>query len=269
MHSERTSIRSPGRGHQTDTFLLLRIPMLGLCLLGLMLLLAACGGGGSTATADANQLIKDAQAAIRAVTSYHFKLVADNIGTASKLPITSAEGDILVPDKLKANANALFAGNSVQVQIIAIGNQQYIFLFGGWQTTTGLLDPRTLSDPQSGVAAILGHIQNPSTPSDSTVGGRSCWNITGKLDPTFLAGITGGGAPAGTIDDVSTCIGKSDKLPYQIVIKGPAAAGDTNKTVRTFTLSNLGEQVTIEAPIVPTSTPSLTPALTPTVTATP
>jgi hypothetical protein len=99
------------------------------------------------------------------------------------------------------------------------------------------------------VAAILGHIQNPSTPTDATVGGRSCWNIKGKLDPTYLSGITGGGAPAGTLDDVSTCIGKSDNLPYQIIITGVATPGDTAKTVRTFTLSKFNEQLTIQAPI--------------------
>ena len=229
----------------------------------LMLLLAACGNSGSSPTPDANQLIKDAQAAIQRVTSYHFKLVTANVGTEAKLPIVNAEGDIVVPDKLKANANALFLGNLVQVQIIAIGNQQYILLFGAWQATTGLLDPRTLSDPQKGVASILGHIQNPSTPTDSTVGGRPCWQINGKLDPIYLAGITGGGAPAGSTDTISSCIGKTDKLPYQIIIKGPAATGDTDKTVRTFTLSNFGKQVTIEAPIAPTSTPSLTPSVTP------
>ena len=42
-----------------------------------------------------------------------------------------------------------------------------------------------------------------------------------------------------------------------------AAAGDTDKTMRTFTLSNFGEHVTIEAPITPTSTPSSTPSATP------
>ncbi len=265
MRSERTTIRPPGRSYQAGIFLFTRRSMLGLAglLFLLIFLLAACGGSSISPPPDANKLIKNAQAAIQRVTSYHFKLVTDNPGTGGKLPITNAEGDILVPDKLKANANALFAGNNVQVQIIAIGNQQYILLFGAWQETTGLLNPRTLSDPQLGVAAILGHIQNPSTPDDSTVGGRPCWKINGKLDPAYLAGITGGGAPAGSTDDISTCIGKSDNLPYQIIIKGPAAAGDTGKTVRTFTLSKFGEQVTIEAPIAPASTPSLTPSLTP------
>ena len=265
MRSERTAIRSQGRSHRADIIPFPRrsMPVLAVLLCLLAFLLSACGGSGSSQVPDAKQLIKDAQAAILRVTSYHFKLVTANVGTQAKLPIVGAEGDIVVPDKLKANANTLLLGNIVQVQIIAIGNQQYILLFGAWQATTGLLDPRTLSDPQKGVASILGHIQNPSTPTDSTVGGRPCWQIKGKLDPAYLTGITGGGAPAGSTDDITSCIGKTDKLPYQIIIKGPAAAGDTDKTVRTFTLSNFGEKVTIEAPITPTSTPSSTPSTTP------
>ena len=265
MRSERTAIRSQGRSHRSDIIPFPRrsMPVLAVLLCLLAFLLSACGGSGSSQVPDAKQLIKDAQAAILRVTSYHFKLVTANVGTQAKLPIVGAEGDIVVPDKLKANANTLLLGNIVQVQMIAIGNQQYILLFGAWQATTGLLDPRTLSDPQKGVASILGHIQNPSTPTDSTVGGRPCWQIKGKLDPAYLTGITGGGAPAGSTDDITSCIGKTDKLPYQIIIKGPAAAGDTDKTVRTFTLSNFGEQVTIEAPITLTSTPSLTPSVTP------
>lgn len=222
-------------------------------LLVLLLLLAACSGGSSSnnnsTTPNAHQIIAQAQAAIQKVTSYHFNLKAVNIGTNAALPISSADGDIQVPDKLKANATALFAGNNVQVILIAVGGKQYVNVLGVWQTTTGLLDPRTLSDPQTGVAAILGHIQNPSAPTDSSVGGRSCWYIKGKLNPSYLAGITGGGAPAGTLDDVSTCIGKSDNLPYQIIITGIATAGDTAKTVRTFTLSKFGEQLSIQAPI--------------------
>ena len=220
------------------------------CLLVLLLALAACGGGSNNSTTpDAHQIIAKAQVAIQKVTSYHFNLKASNVGTGASLSISSADGDILVPDKLKANATAMLEGNSVQVVLIAIGSKQYVNVLGVWQTTTGLIDPRSLSDPQTGVAAILGHIQNPSTPTDSNVGGRSCWYIKGKLDASYLTAITGGGAPAGQLDDVSTCIGKSDNLPYQIIINGIASPGDTAKTVRTLTLSKFGEQLTILAPI--------------------
>lgn len=213
-------------------------------LLAFVLLLAACGGGNKSSTPSAQTLIKNAQAAIKKVTAYHFNLQSQNAGTTGNLPISAADGDIKVPDRLKATAT--IQGSAVQ--IIAIGNKQYINLFGGWQTTTGLIDPRTLSDPQSGVAAILGHIQNPSQPTDSSVNGTPCWHIDGKLDPVYLAGITGGGAPSGTMDNVSTCIGKSDNLPYQIIVNGQAAQGDTAQTKRTITLSKFNENITINPP---------------------
>ncbi|HZS75215.1 MAG TPA: LppX_LprAFG lipoprotein [Ktedonobacteraceae bacterium] len=214
----------------------------------LLFLLAACGGGGNSSTPDAHTILKNAQAAIQKVKSYHFTLKGQNISPNSKLPITSADGDLLVPDKLRATGTVIFSGNNLQVQLVVIGNQQYINLLGAWQTTSGLLDPRALTDSKTGIAGILGHIQNPSTPTDSSVNGQACWNITGKLDPNYLSGLTGGGAPPGTLDDISTCIGKSDNLPYQIIVTGIATQGDTSKTVRTLTLSHFNEQITITAP---------------------
>ena len=69
------------------------------------------------------------------------------------------------------------------------------------------------------------------------------------LDAKYLAGITGGGAPAGTMDAVTICIGKSDNLPYLMKVTGIAADGDTKQTVRTFKLSKFNESLTITAPI--------------------
>lgn len=218
----------------------------------LLLLLTACGGDNNSGTPGAQQLIKNAQAAIQKVSSYHFNLKAQNLGASSKLPIQSADGDIVTPDKLQATANVVFGGATAQAQMIAIGGKQYLNIFGGWQQTTGLLDPRTLTDSQKGVAAILGQLQNPSTPKDSSTDGTPCWSITGKLDASYLAGISGGGAPAGTKDDVQVCIGKSDNLPYLIVVTGVATEGDSPQTVRTFKLSKFNEKITITAPPITT-----------------
>lgn len=242
MHRPLTSSQRILRGNVHAAYIL------GFFSLALVLVLTACGGESSSSTPDVHKLIKDSQTAIQQVKSYHFNLVVQNPGTSGTLPIQSADGDILVPDKLHANAKTLVAGSDVTVEIIAIGSKQYINLLGLWQPTSQLLDPRTLSDPHKGVSAILGHIQNPTTPTASQVDGRNCWSFNGKLDPTYLAGITGGGAPAGTVDDVTTCIGKSDKLPYQIIVKGIAGKGDTAKTIRTFKLSKFNEQITIDPP---------------------
>src|SRR5207302_1489749 len=135
----------------------------------------------------------------------------------------------LVPDKLKASANVLVIGNVVQVKIITIGPNQYITdpISNNWLKTSGLLDPRTLSDPNKGVSAILGHIQNPSTPADSSVQVNPCWRIDGTLAARYLAAITGGGAPENTAVKITPCIGKTDDLPYLIKMSGIAAPGDS------------------------------------------
>jgi hypothetical protein len=236
--------------YRSHTALHLPLTPFLLSLLALLLLMTACGGSSSNVP-DAQQLISQAQTAIQQVKSYHFNLTVDNPGTGGTLIIKTADGDVLVPEKLQAKANVLVVGNVVQVQIITIGDKEYVTdpITSQWMHTSGLLDPRTLSDSKTGVAAILGHIENPRTPTDANVDGTPCWSIDGKLDAQYLAGITGGGAPAGTKVNVTTCIGKSDHLPYLIKMSGVAAQGDSDKTVRTFKLSKFNESLTITAPI--------------------
>jgi hypothetical protein len=101
-------------------------------------------------------------------------------------------------------------------------------------------------------------VQNPAAPGDSTSNGTPCWSIAGTLQASYLAGITGGGVPAATTDNVTVCIGKNDTLPYLIVIKGIAAQGDTAQTIRTFTLSKFDEQITIVPPAGIGGTPAAT-----------
>ncbi len=228
--------------------------MAGISSFCLLLMLSACSAFGGTSTTtipSAQDLLHNAQLAIAKVSAYHFNLVAQNPGTAGLLTITSADGDIVVPDKLKADAKALVFNNTVAVKIVAIGSKQYVTdpITGQWTTTTGLIDPRTLADPQSGVAAIIGHIQNPSTPKDSSSDGTPCWSIDGTLDTKYLSGITGVNSTGGKTVAITTCIGKADNLPYLIRINGVAAQGDTDKTTRTFKLSKFNEHITINAPI--------------------
>jgi LppX_LprAFG lipoprotein len=221
--------------------------------LALTFLVTACGNSSSSATPTAQQLISQGQVAINKVTSYHFNLATQNPGTGAKagINVQSADGDILVPDKLQANANAVFAGFTVPVKIIAIDDKQYYTdpITGKWTPTTGLLDPRVLSNSQTGVAALLGQIKNPSAPTASTVDGTDCWSINGQLATSNLAGITGGGTPAGTTVATTICIGKSDSRPYLIQITGIAVQGDTSKTVRIFKFSKFNETLSIVAPV--------------------
>jgi len=177
-----------------------------------------------------------------------------NLGTAtqSEVQIRSANGDIIMPDKIKAQATVILSGQAVIVNLISIGDTQYITdpITGQWRTIKGVLDPRTLTNPDTGILSLVGKVQNLTAPTDDVVGGVPCWRITGQLDAKYIAFFSGGGVPAGTMLQTSACIGKADGLPYQISVTGQAAPGDTPQTVRSFNVSNYNEQINITAPQV-------------------
>jgi LppX_LprAFG lipoprotein len=198
------------------------------------------------------QLLTALQKNFRGVSSFHVVLKVDNPGnpTASQVQIRAANGDVVMPDKVKAQATVILSGQSITVNLISVGDQQFITdpITGQWRIVKGMLDPRTLTNPDSGITSLISKAQNVSQPVEDTVNGVSCWRVTGQLDAKYLAFFTGGGIPAGTMLQTSTCIGKADSLPYQLIVKGQAAVGDTTTTTRTFSISNYNENVNIAAP---------------------
>jgi hypothetical protein len=230
-------------------------------LFALIIILAICQSGCGNPTPKpkpkpltAPQLIKQAQNAIQRVKSYHFTLSSTHLGTATNnsIQINKAEGDILVPDKLQAKANANAMGFGITTQLIAIGNRQYYTdpLTGLWTETNQLLNPRTLTNRRTGIAGILGHIEHPTTPANGNVGNTPCWLINGTLAARYLSVITLQSAQARQIIHITVCLGKSDNLPYQLRMQGFTVQGDTSKTVRTFLLSRFNERLNIRKPQV-------------------
>lgn len=188
----------------------------------------------------------------RSVSAFHVVMSVANPGTAStsQIQIRSANGDVVMPDKVKAQAVVILSGQSVTVNLISVGDNQFITdpITGQWRVIKGVLDPRTLTNPDTGIISLVNKIQNVSQPTDDSVNGTACWRVTGQLDAKYLAFFTGGGVPAGTMLQTSSCIGKGDSLPYQLVVTGEAATGDTTNTSRTFLISNYNETVSIIAP---------------------
>jgi len=228
-------------------------------LLALIFILASCQSGcGSSNSINkpslptAPQLISQAQDAIQKVKSYHFNLSTTHPGktTSNSILIDKADGDIQVPDKLQAKANATAFGYTITTQVIAIANQQYYTdpITGSWTQATNLLDPRTITNSRTGIAGILGHIEQPTSPTDSNVGNIPCWSINGTLDARYLSVITGQTTQPGHMMNTTICIGKSDNLLYSLRMQGIAIQGDTAQTVRTFLLSRFNESLKISEP---------------------
>ncbi|HEY6411176.1 MAG TPA: LppX_LprAFG lipoprotein [Ktedonobacteraceae bacterium] len=242
-----------------------RIPV-GRTLLYIMLFLASAllFSGCSlpwqhSATALANapkpstqQLLASLQKNFRNVSAFHVVMKVDNPGTATanQVQIRAATGDVVMPDKVKAQATVILSGQSVTVNLISVGDNQFITdpITGQWRVIKGVLDPRTLTNPDTGIISLISKVQNVSQPTYDAVNGVPCWRITGQLEAKYIAFFTGGGVPAGAMLQTSTCLGKADSLPYQLIVTGQAAAGDTTATARTFLISNYNENVSITAP---------------------
>lgn len=198
------------------------------------------------------QLLTALQKNFRTVTAFHVVLQLQHPGTvpADSFQIRHADGDVLMPDKVKAQANVVLNGQAVTINMISIRDVQYITdpITGQWRVIKGVLDLRSLTNPDTGLISLVSKLQHVSNPTDDVVNGVPCWRITGQLDAKVLAFLTGGGVPSGTLLQTSACLGKADSLPYQVQMTGEAAVGDTANTMRSFVISNYNENVSITAP---------------------
>ncbi|SRR6266516_2608406 len=202
----------------------------------------------------AQQVLNAIQKNFRSVTTFHVTMKVQNLGkaSASQIQIRSADGDVIMPDKVKAQANVLFSGEPVTIKLISIGNVQYITdpITGQWRVVKGVLNASTLTNPDTGIISLAHKLQKLTSPTDDVVNGVPCWRVNGLLDAKNLAFLTGGGVPAGTMLQTSVCAGKADGLPYQLNVVGRAARTDTAQTSRSFTISGYNENITITAPQV-------------------
>lgn len=200
----------------------------------------------------AQQIISTMQKDFRSVTAFHVTMKVDNLGKApdGSIQIRSADGDVLMPDRVKAQANVLLSGQVVTINLVSIGGTQYITdpITGQWRVVTGVLNASTLTNPNTGILSLASKLTSLSTPVQDTVNGVPCWRVNGQLPVSSLTFLTGGGVPAGTMLATSVCAGVADGLPYQLSVTGQAAKSDTAQTVRTFNISNYNENVTITAP---------------------
>ncbi len=201
-----------------------------------------------------SKLLSSLDAKFRMVKAFHVTMQVDNPGdpTNGQIQIHNANGDVVMPDKIKTQASVVMSGQSVSVNLISVGTNQFITdpVTGQWRPINGVLDPRSLTNPDTGIISLIKKLQHVSDPTSAKVNGKSCWLITGDLDAKQIAFFTGGGVPAGTMLKTNVCVGKADSLPYQVKVTGQAAAGDTSQTARDFMLSNYNENITITIPQV-------------------
>ncbi len=158
-----------------------------------------------------------------------------------------AEGDVVRPDKLRANVDARLRGAKVEVKLVSIGDNAKIsnpFIPSQWQdlpTGTKLSD---VFDPAAGTTAALRAVKDPQITGEETLDGKKVWKVEGTLDASTLSALATI-AEAGYTVKGTAWIGQDQPDIHRIRLEGPLGKQDAQDVVRILTLSKFNENIQI------------------------
>jgi lipoprotein LprG len=221
-----------------------------LTLLPLLLLVAVACGEPEKLTPE--QVIEKAVPAIQAANSFHFTLETSKLQKAPPgLFITKADGDVVKPDKLSGNVNALYSGLPISVKVLVDGQSQYWTdpASGKWGPVPAFFNVASFFDPSKGVADILANVKGLSLDGTENVGGTDSYRLKGTVPTTALKSLSQEVTATGDLT-TTLWIGAGDFLMRKVELQGPLISGEPTDIVRTITVSDYNKEVKIETPVV-------------------
>lgn len=234
--------------------------LLALSLIVSLLAVGACSAPDPTPSptppVDPATLVRRAADAMATVTAMHFRLAVPDgsdqtMAVAQGVGATAFEGDVVAPDRLRVDLKARFSGRPVDLQVIAIGEKQYLTnpLSQQWQDVSGSLIVPRLLDANVGISGALRQLEAPAYVAAESIGGVQTDHVSGRVPPAALAPLVGSQQAANDPVAVELWIGRADGLLYQATITGAILEGEDPRLVRHLELSRFNLPVTIEAPI--------------------
>lgn len=217
-----------------------------------VLLLAGCGGGGGKEPTAA-EIVAGSAEKTAAVTSFHFTLDVENVPpSGSGLSLTSADGEMIVPDRLKAKAAATFSGIPIETELVIVGDEDYFIdpLTRQWRRLEVGTSPVAFFDPAKGVLSVIEGAVEVEAAGSETVGGVETHRLTGKVKARDAARLLVVSSTSDRLADVELWIGKGDLILRRIRVRGPVGEGEPANAGRTVELSDFGQTFEIEAPEV-------------------
>jgi lipoprotein LprG len=207
-----------------------------------------CGGGGASSSPEA--AVSASVDATRALNSFHFAFDSKGIPpSTSGLQLLGAEGDALVPDRVRADVSGTFAGLALSTALVAIGRDVWIKdpLAGSWRSADVGTTPAFLLDPATGVLGVMRRVGELHDDGSEDVGGVETRKLTGTAAVADVAPLFAVTPGEGRVD-VTLWIGKDDEILRRVEVRGPVGAGEPADATRVVEISRLNEPVTIEPP---------------------
>jgi lipoprotein LprG len=225
--------------------------LLTLVLFGL--LLTACGTD-IPQIPPADVITRASEAMLQAPT-FHFKIDIEGkpvvLNQLTQLALRNAEGDFSRPDKMGVHLKVLLAVAAAELDMIALGNEQYLtnVLTKQWEPLPAEFgfNPAIMFDPQVGLEQVLkGGLDNAHWIGVESIDGKSVFHLQGSLSGERLQGMSGGLIGTGLIE-ADLWVEADTFLPRKAVIVDKGSDPD-KLTTWTMMFSSYGKDVNITAP---------------------
>jgi lipoprotein LprG len=164
-----------------------------------LLVPAACTArkhGSAANLPPADQLLKDAAARMREVTTARFTI--DASGNLTLVPVRRADGRLTREGNAQGTVAVEQAGALSELQFVIVGQTAYIKgPTGGWQSiplslASTVYDPSALLKPERGVAKLIETASSARTEAREQVDGVDAYRIAASFDPQLVASLIPG-----------------------------------------------------------------------------
>ena len=238
----------------------------------LLLALAACNSDDDDETADgevdpaallenAAQQLDDANAfeLVLEVSGAPVFLDAETIGLDTPIQFRRAEGYVARPDALQANVTVLIEDSAVEIEVIAIDEDQYLFhpalTFGQWQAIIFSEDfnPTSLLTGDQSIADALRSAQEVAYMGEADLDGLTVHHLRGQVEASQVKAVTVGliGTETGSVQ-IDVFIRQDNGRLEQLVLEEPINpdADPERPAMWSIGVYDYGADVTITRPEV-------------------
>ena len=212
--------------------------------------LAVAGCGGASKGPPPAQVVAAATKATSAEKSFHFVYDEQHGPRSTKgLHLIFAEGDVVVPGRIKADVQGTYLGVPLRSALVVVGGHDYLRnpFTQTWQKVSVATNPIAFFDPAKGVLAVIGAATQIETAGSEKVDGLDAYHVEGKVPVSAITPMLGN-PPSSKLVGVDLWIDKDSSRLLRVRISGPVETGDPSNAVRTVDLSRYGEAVSITPP---------------------
>jgi hypothetical protein len=213
---------------------------------------AAAGGAG-----EVRSILEAASQRLAETNSLHFSLQVEGttyIDDGRTIQLSSAEGDVVRPDKVKASFKAEIAGLAIStIELITVGDQSWTtnIITGDWEPapTEFGYDATILFSDTEGLGYVMLNAVDPVLLPDEKLNDRDVYHIKTSGDAELIGPVTSDtmiGYPVG----IDVWIDKETLDVVKVVLVEAETPEKDEPATWTIELSQQNDEMTIEPPDV-------------------